>query len=319
MTGLPGPRTAPSGGEADHASPLTLVLLAAGLGSRFGGLKQLAPLGPGGATLMDYSLYDAWRVGFRRAVFVIRPEISEAFEATIGTRYRPRLEIATAFQRLEDLPDGRRPPEGRTRPWGTTQAVLAARDAVGGPFAVLNADDFYGRPALEAVAAFLRRTPPADQRHAVVGYRMEQTASPAGGVNRAVLRLHPDRTLARIVETRDLVRGDAGFTGHAGAEAVLVRGDAPVSMNLWGFFPSIFPLMADGFSRFLAAHGAEEKSEYYLPEAVQEAIAAGRILVDVLPAAGQWCGVTYAEDTGWVRQVLADLTSAGEYPEALWT
>lgn len=319
MTESTGPRAAPWGGEAGDASPLTLVLLAAGLGSRFGGLKQLAPLGPGGATLMDYSLYDAWRVGFRRAVFVIRPEITEAFEATIGSRYRSRLEIATAFQRLEDLPDGRIPPEGRTKPWGTTQAVLAAREAVGSPFAVLNADDFYGRPALEAVANFLRRTPPEEQRHAVVGYRMEQTASPAGGVNRAVLRLRPDRTLARIVETKDLVRQDEGFSGSAGGETVLVRGDAPVSMNLWGFFPTIFPIMADGFSRFLAAHGAEDKAEYYLPEAIQEAISASRIRVDVLPAEGRWCGVTYAEDSGWVRQVLADLTAAGEYPEALWT
>ena len=319
MTDSTGPRAAPWGGEAEDAAPLTLVLLAAGLGSRFGGLKQLAPLGPGGATLMDYSLYDAWRVGFRRAVFVIRPEITEAFEATIGSRYRSRLEVATAFQRLEDLPDGRLPPAGRTRPWGTTQAVLAAREAVGGPFAVLNADDFYGRPALGAVAAFLRRTPPDAQRHAVVGYRMEQTASPAGGVNRALLRLAEDRTLTRIVETKDLVRTGDGFTGHVGDEAVAVQADAPVSMNLWAFFPGIFPILADGFSRFLSARGSEEKSESYLPEAIQEAIVAGRIRVEVLPAEGRWCGVTYAEDTGWVREVLASLTAAGDYPEALWT
>ncbi len=187
-------------------APLTLVVLAAGMGSRYGGLKQLDPLGPGGATLMDYSVYDAWRAGFTRVVFVIRPDIAAEFAATVSDRYLSRLQIETAHQRLDAVPAGFVLPAARTRPWGTTQAVLAAAPKLSGPFAVLNADDFYGRQSLQAVADFLRRAPLDGHHHAVVGYRLDATASPAGGVNRALLEQAADGHLRHITELRELTR-----------------------------------------------------------------------------------------------------------------
>lgn len=298
--------------------PLTLVVLAAGLGSRYGGLKQLDQLGPGGATLMDYAVFDGWRAGFSRVLFIIRPEMAEAFDATVGTRYRARLEVTTALQRLDDLPAPFGVPAGRTRPWGTTHAVLAARAALDGPFAVLNADDFYGRGALAAVAEFLRAQPAGATTHAVVGYRLEATASPAGGVNRALLEPGPDGRLARTAELRDLVRqADGGFLAMGESTPPRVAADALVSMNLWGFSPSILPPLARAFQAFLAA-GPGERGECYLPDGVQAAMAAGEATVRILPTNDRWCGVTYAEDRGWVGEALQALVASGAYPEQLW-
>jgi dTDP-glucose pyrophosphorylase len=299
-------------------SPLTLVVLAAGLGSRYGGLKQLDPLGPGGATLMDYAVFDAWRSGFSRAVFVIRPEMAEAFSATMGDRYRSRLDVATALQRLDALPAGFRVPAGRSRPWGTTQAVLAAVDQIHGPFAVLNADDFYGQHSLEAVATFLRGASSRPSHHAVVGYRLEATASPAGGVNRALLERGPDGLLTRITELIGLVRTAAGdFEAPGESVARRVAADALVSMNLWAFSPAVLPALSLAFEEFLAA-APGERGECYLPDAVQRAIARREATVEVLPTVDRWCGVTYPEDRGWVAAALQRLVEGGSYPETLW-
>lgn len=298
--------------------PLTLVVLAAGLGSRYGGLKQLDPLGPGGATLMDYSAFDAWRAGFSRVVFVIQPEIAVAFTETIGDRYRSRLAVATAHQRMDALPEGHEVPAGRTRPWGTAQAVLAAAGEVRGPFAVLNADDFYGRESLERVAGFLRDASPEGKHHAVVGYRLDATASPAGGVSRALLERGPDGCLTRITELRDLTRTPEGaFTASGAAGGRRVAADALVSMNLWGFSPAIFPVLARAFADFIEA-GPAGRDECYLPAAVQQAMAAGEATVEILPTGSRWCGVTYAEDRVWVAAALWELVGRGLYPEILW-
>ncbi len=297
--------------------PLSLVVLAAGLGTRFGGPKQLEPLGPDGSTLMDFSVFDAWRAGFGRVVFVIRPDLALLFERTIVGRYRGRLEIATVFQRLDDLPGGVTRPAGRTRPWGTTHALLAARAELPGPFAVLNADDFYGQDALAAVASFLGRPNPDPNRHAVVGYRLDATASEAGGVNRAVLEAAPNGTLARIVEVLGLVREpDGRFLGRDGSAARRYEHDTLVSMNLWGFQRSILPVLERGFARFLGENPGE-RTEYLLPSAIQDAMTEGASVL-VLRSGGRWCGVTYPDDREPVRRTLASLVAAGAYPDVLW-
>ncbi|HWA59048.1 MAG TPA: NTP transferase domain-containing protein [Gemmatimonadales bacterium] len=295
---------------------LTLVVLAAGLGSRFGGLKQLEAVGPGGATLMDYSIHDALRAGFARVVFVIRPEMQEAFDATIGARYVSRLPVSTVTQRLEDIPAGFVVPEDRARPWGTAQAVLAARSVVTGPFAVLNADDFYGREALEQVAGFLG-APAGGEVYAVMGYRLDQTASSAGGVNRAVLEVDRRGGLSHIVEVRNLALASPGrFRGEVDSEPRIVAADALVSMNLWGLTPAIFPRLERGFEAFLARRPGP-RAEYYLPEAVQEMLAEGGVSVRVLATASRWCGLTHPGDRVLVEQFLRDLVTAGEYPAEL--
>jgi hypothetical protein len=288
------------------------------MGSRFGGPKQLEPLGPGGATLMDYAVYDAWRLRFTRAVFVVRADIADRFEREISGRYRVHLDVATVIQRLDDLPRGFVAPAQRTKPWGTTHAVLAARHELQGPFAVLNADDFYGRPALAAVALALRNPETDPRRHAVVGYRLDATTSPAGGVNRAVLDRNPDGTLARVIEVLDFTaRPEGGFVGKQDGAPIVVAPDTLVSMNLWGFRPSVLPVLEDELAAFLRAK-PDDRDEFYLPTAIQNAIARGLAVVDVLEAGGRWAGVTYPADREWVRAFLADQVRQGAYPERLW-
>jgi hypothetical protein len=295
-----------------------LVVLAAGLGSRYGGPKQFDPIGPGGSTLMDYALFDAWRAGFRRAVFVLRPESVAEVMPGFSARYGSRFELAAAPQRLEDLPSGFGVPPDRTRPWGTTQAVLAAAPLLDGPFAVLNADDFYGRHAIDAIAGFLRAGhPPA--HHAVIGYPLELTASSEGGVNRALLAQAPDGTLSDITEVRDLVRqADGTFMGRAAHGPRRVPGDALVSMNLWAFGAGAVDPLREAFRSFLEA-GPDAGDECYLPDAVRRLIQRGEGQVTVIRTHGQWCGVTYASDRSWVASILAEFVGKGEYPGRIWT
>lgn len=299
-------------------SPLTVVVLAAGLGSRYGGLKQFDPIGPGGTTLLDFGLFDAWRAGFRRAVFVIRPDMAQAVERPITARYGGRFELVTVRQRLDDLPPGHLASPGRSRPWGTTQAVLAARAALPTGFAVLNADDCYGREALEAAAGFLRGTDVRATRHAVVGFRLDLTLSPSGGVNRAVLERSADGTVKHLIEARDLGEGPDGvIAGMVSGTRRELKGETLVSMNLWAFTPAILEPLAAAFERFLARRPGEDE-ECYLPEAIQEAISRGQATIEVLPTSGRWCGVTHARDRGWVAESLAAMVRAGEYPERMW-
>jgi dTDP-glucose pyrophosphorylase len=299
------------------SSPLTVVLLAAGLGTRYGGLKQLDRLGPAGERLLDYALFDAWRVGFRRAIFVIRPEMAERFDREIRARYADRLAIEAVHQRLDDLPGKHSLPLGRHRPWGTTQAVLAARQLLSGNFVVLNADDCYGQEAMAAAARFLTARGPESRRHAVAGFRLDRTLSPMGGVSRAVLRTRADGTLLQITEVRDIRRdADGAFVGMA-ESAWGGPGDTLVSMNLWAMTPAVLAPLTAAFQRFLGL-GPDERSECYLPEAMQQIIARGEGEVEVLPTESRWCGVTHAADRGWVTEALARATRRGEYPERLW-
>jgi NDP-sugar pyrophosphorylase family protein len=295
---------------------LTLVVLAAGLGTRYGGLKQLDRLGPGGSTLMDFALFDAWRAGFGRVVFVLRPELEAAFQSQMGGRYRDRLEVALAFQRLDDLPAGIGLPPARIRPWGTVQAVLAARDLLKGPFAVLNADDFYGREALALAAGFLRGRA-SSGKYGVIAYRLDRTLSAAGGVNRAVLELAADGSLRSVVEVRDLVVAGEAIQGRMDGLPMILPPDALVSMNLWALHPAVLGPLARGFRRFLES-APGEREEYYLPDAMRELIAGGTALVSVIPTASPWCGVTHPADRPRVEAVLRGLVEAGEYPERMW-
>jgi hypothetical protein len=303
------------GGEP---SPLTVLVLAAGLGSRYGGLKQFDPIGPGGTSLLDYSLFDAWHSGFRRAVFVLRPGMEDSIGRTIQSRYGARLEVLTVQQRLTDLPSEHAHDAARTRPWGTTHAVLAARRLLPGGFAVVNADDCYGRDAFTVAARFLQTAGQRSPHHAVVGFRLDRTVSVSGTVNRAVLEMAPDRTVRRVTEVREIARTAAGgFCGRAGEEPLQLDGEALVSMNLWALNPEILGPLAGSFDRFLHRTPGE-RDECCLPESMQEAISDGAVTVEVLPTTSRWCGVTHAEDREWVAGVLRQAVRSGEYPEQLW-
>jgi hypothetical protein len=266
---------------------------------------------------MDYSLFDAWRAGFRRAVFVLRPSMY-GIERTIRTRYAGRLEVLTVQQRLEDLPSGHAPVPARTRPWGTTHAVLAARHLLPGRFAVVNADDCYGLDAMTVAARFLHSAGQRSCHHAVVGFRLDRTISASGTVNRAVLEMGPNRTLRRVTEVREIARTEAGeFCGLAGEEPLQLDGETMVSMNLWALSPEILGPLARALDRFF--HGAPgERDECCLPESMQEAISGGEAMVEVLPTASRWCGVTHAADREWAAGVLSEAVRSGEYPEPLW-
>jgi hypothetical protein len=286
----------------------TLVVLAAGLGSRFGGLKQLEPVGPGGATLMDYSVFDAQRTGCDDVVFIIRPEMEAAFKRFASARYGDQVRVRTAHQLQA---------EGRAKPWGTGHAVLSVAPLVNGPFVVVNADDFYGAPAYDAAAGFARGAaggvPPA---WAVVGYRLQDTTSAAGGVNRAICRV-TGGWLVGMEEVLGIVATDAGkFTGRGAGAPVTVPGDVLVSMNMWVFTPEVCDELREGFARFRAEPSAAT-SEYLLPTAIENAVREGRARVRVLDPGSHWFGMTYPADRPAVSAALDALVRDGRYPEHL--
>ncbi len=302
-----------------HIEGPTLVMLAAGMGSRYGGLKQLERLGPGGETIMDYSIFDAIRAGFGRVVFVIRPDIERAFLEYARGRFGGRIEVATALQRLDEVPAGFDVPSDRAKPWGTGQAVLVAEPEVDGPFGVLNADDFYGRRGLDVLGGFVRGEAAGGggRTWAVIGYPLGDTVSEAGGVNRGVLRADEASWLREIEEVLEIHRVDHAFEGSAASGAERFAADTLVSMNLWGFTPLLFQRLRDDFRTFLEA-GPGAKRELLLPEVVADAISDGAARVRVLPADSEWCGVTYPEDRPRVESKLRQLVAEGHYPPRLW-
>jgi len=292
----------------------TLLVLAAGMGSRYGGLKQMEPLGSSGETLLDYSVFDAIRAGFRRVVFVIRRDFEEDFRENVGRRFEERVDVGYVFQQLNDLPEGFSVPEGRAKPWGTGHAVWCARTAVDAPFLAINADDFYGRGAIAEVGAFLGDQPVHATEYCMAGYRLDTTLSENGPVSRGVCEVSPDGFLSGIREFTKIALGADGIVS-AGVRFV---GSERVSLNCWGFTPAVFPGLEGLFSRFLSDHADEEKSEFYLPEAVFGLVSAGQATVRVLPVESRWFGVTYREDRQSVVDSLAALTAIGEYPVPLW-
>ena len=299
----------------------TLVVLAAGMGSRYGGLKQVDPVGPSGEAILDYSVFDAHRAGFGKVVFIIRKDIEEVFRRQIGAKYEGLLPVDYAFQDIHDLPAPYAVPEGRTKPWGTAPAIRAARHAVHEPFAAINADDFYGRDAFARLAAFLGDVDAAARplRFAMVGYKLDLTLSDHGSVARGICQVTPDGKLAGVTEMTKLVRTPEGAENREDPDApVKLTGAERVSMNLWGFTPALFDALESRFPAWLAQRGAEEKSEWYIPFVVDEMIHEGAASVEVLPTESAWFGVTYREDKPFVTDAIRALVDAGEYPVSLF-
>ena len=296
----------------------TLLVLAAGMGSRYGGLKQLDPMGPNGETILDYSLHDAIRSGFGKVVFVIREEFAEAFRERIGAQIEDRVEVAYAFQRLDDLPPGFRVPEKRTKPWGTAHAVYAARHVVSEPCAVINADDFYGRDAYQKAASFLSGAGEGSGSYCLVGYYLENTLSDHGGVNRGVAT-HRDGYLEHVEEVVDIRPREGGqISGTApdGASRVL-GGSTLVSMNFWGFTPDFFRKLEAIFHGFLEEGGDLANRECYIPSVIDALLKAKLAECKVIASEGSWFGVTYPEDKPAVMQKVTSLVAAGAYPTPL--
>jgi hypothetical protein len=286
----------------------TLLVLAAGMGSRYGGLKQIDPVGPSGETMLDYAVHDAVRAGFGDVVFVIRREFSEPFAAAVMAKYERIVPVRAVFQGTGDLPAGFAVPAGRERPWGTGHAVWCAREALRGPFAVINADDFYGASSFSLLAAFLAGAVGA--RFAMVGFRLGNTLSESGTVSRGVCRVQGGR-LVSITEERSIARADVG----AGRR---FSGDEITSMNCWGFTPALFGGLDAGLKAFLTANGSDPKAEFYLPAAVSSLVAEGSATVDIVPSGDSWFGITYREDRPLVAAAIRALVDRGAYPARLF-
>ena len=297
----------------------TLVILAAGMGSRYGGLKQIDPVDEYGNIIIDYSIFDALEAGFSRIVCIIKKAIEHDFHEVIGSRIGKRAELVYAFQELTMLPEGFSVPEGRNKPWGTAHALLCCKDAVEGPFAVINADDYYGRSAYSAIYSYLS-APHAPGEYAMVGYSVENTLTDYGTVTRGVCAANEKGYLKNIKECSGIKKyAHGGMYEENGREIFIPKG-TPVSMNLWGFDEGLFGNLAEGFSPFLEKGLREnpQKCEYLLPTAVQSLISANKASVKMLKSEDSWFGVTYKEDMPVVRAAIRALKEQGIYKEKLW-
>ena len=296
----------------------TLVILAAGMGSRFGGLKQITAVDDHGHAIIDFSLFDAYRAGFRKVAFIIKHEIEEDFKAAVGRRMEKYFDVKYDFQQLDKLPEGYTVPEGRVKPWGTGHAVLCAKDAVDGPFAVINADDFYGPAAYTTVYDFLAAERPANE-HAMVAYLLRNTVTEHGTVARGICQVE-NGLLTDVVERTKIKKdGDNGAYTEDGETWIPLSGDSPVSMNFWGFGPSMMEELERRFPAWLDANLPvnPEKCEYFLPFVANALIKEKEGCVRVLNCRETWHGITYREDMPDVVNYIASLREKGVYPEAL--
>lgn len=296
----------------------TLVVLAAGMGSRYGGLKQIDAFGPNGEAIIEYSIYDAIRAGFGKVVFIIRQEIEEAFKAHFGSKFEGKIEVAYAYQELRDLPEGFSLPEGREKPWGTAHALLMAERVVNEPFAIINADDFYGADAYQVMSDFLSVLSNDSTSYSLLGYYVKNTLSENGSVSRGVCELDAEGCLTNITErTKIFPKGDAIVFEEENVLTPLGE-NTPVSMNFMGFTPSVFPLLKAQFVEFLKKDIDTPKSEFYIPGALARFVAEGTASVKVLETSAKWFGVTYKEDKEAAQQELSTLINDGAYPNQLW-
>ncbi len=285
----------------------TLVVMAAGMGSRFGGLKQLAPIGPNGEVLLDYSVYDAQKAGFNKVVFVIKHAIEKDFREMVGKRIEKKIDVDYAFQELDKLPKGFSVPEGREKPWGTGHAILCCKDLVDQPFAAINADDFYGKSAYRQINKCLAKQ---TGDYCMVGFRLKNTLTDNGTVARGICETNSGNQLTNITEITNII--DCSYENESG-EKISLSPEVVVSMNMWGFTTDLFGHLEEGFNRFLSEKILVPKSEFFLPFQVDELIKSGKKNVDVLVAEDKWYGMTYKEDTPVVKAAIADMTAKNLY------
>jgi len=285
--------------------------MAAGMGSRYGGLKQLDAIGPSGETIIDYSVYDAIKAGFTKVVFIIRKDFEQEFKSKITDKYEGQIQVEFAFQDLNDLPDEFTCPEGREKPWGTGHAIFSARNIINEPFVAINGDDFYGRESFKVVADYYRK---GANSFSMVAFKLDKTLSSFGGVTRGLCTVN-DEKLNTVIETADLEKTDYGVSSNRDIE---LDGTEPVSMNVWGFTPILFKYLEEKFVEFLSENGTEMKSEYLIPSVVNELIQSGQETVHVLRSGATWFGVTYKEDKPYVEGEIEKLVNKGEYPGKLF-
>ena len=290
---------------------LTLLVMAAGMGSRYGGLKQLDSVGPSGETIIDYSVYDAIRAGFTKVVFIIRKDFEKEFKDNVGSKYEGKIKIEYAFQELNDLPEGFQCPEGREKPWGTGHAILTADGLINEPFLVINGDDFYGEQSFKAAADYYQED---KDDFSMVAFRLDKTLSEFGAVTRGLCEIK-NNVLDNIIETGDLIKEGNSVTSD---RDISLDGSEPVSMNMWGYTPRLFTYLKKMFVEFLNEEGNELKSEFLIPTVVNNLIQTDREHVTILTSDAQWFGVTYKDDKPYVVKKVQELTDNGMYPNPLY-
>ena len=296
----------------------TLLILAAGMGSRFGGLKQVEPVGPNREAIIDYTIFDAIRAGFGKVVFVIRESFADAFKEKFDKKLNGKIEVEYVFQELDNLPEGFVLPEGREKPWGTAHAILVAKDTINEPFCAINADDFYGEKAYLLMADFLNNSV-QEQTYSMIGYQLKNTLSEHGSVSRGICTVNEEGNLVKIVETTKIFKkADAAVSVEEDGSETPLTGNEKASMNFWGFHPSIFNALESKFVQFLKTEIKKPKSEMYIPSVVFEMIENNEVKVKVLEANSPWFGVTYKEDKPIVVNKIRTLIKEGVYPEKLW-
>jgi len=290
---------------------ISLLIMAAGMGSRYGGLKQLDQIGPNGETIIDYSVYDAIQAGFNKVVFIIRRDFEDQFKSQVADKYSKLIEITFAYQELKDLPLGFNSPEGREKPWGTGHAILSAKGLIDGPFAAINGDDFYGKESFQTIYDYYEN---GANNFSMVTFSLEKTLSIFGGVTRGLCTVKNGK-LNTVIETSNLKKNKIGVSSEKG---VILIGNEPVSMNMWGFTPILFDYLEEKFIDFLKVEGSELRSEYLIPSVVNELIQNSEESVQVLKSSESWFGVTYKEDKNYVQSEIKKLVNQGSYPSNLF-
>ena len=298
----------------------TLFILAAGMGSRYGGLKQLDGLGPNGETIMDYSIYDSIKAGFGKIVFVIRENFENDFREIVLDKYKNIIETDIVFQEINKVPEGYGYLPEREKPWGTNHAVLMGKDVIKEPFAVINADDFYGQESFTILADFLKRMEGKQNEYCMIGYRVGNTLSESGAVSRGVCEVDENGFLKNVVERTHIEEreGEIVYLTETG-DSVTIDHNTPVSMNMWGFTPDYFDYSMEFFKEFLVENGQKLKSEFYIPLAVNNLIVQGKVTCKVLGTPSKWFGVTYAQDRPQTVNAINKLINQGIYPEKLFS